>query len=85
MKIAELDPLNIEVVVPAAKYNTIRVGMKATVVAEQPMSGSYAATVKVVDRVIDGASGTFGVRLEMPNPRFHLLAGLKCRVIFSEK
>jgi RND family efflux transporter MFP subunit len=82
VKIAELDPLNIEVVVPAAEFHAIRVGMKATVVAESPMKGSYTATVKVVDRVVDGASGTFGVRLEMPNPRFRLLAGLRCRVIF---
>ncbi len=82
VKIAEIDPLNVEVVAPAAEYNKIRVGMKATVIAESPLKGSFPATVKVVDRVIDGASGTFGVRLEMPNPRFRLLAGLKCRVVF---
>lgn len=85
MKIAELDPLYIEVVVPAAQFNNIKVGMKATVLAESPLKGSYTATVKVVDRVIDGASGTFGVRLQMPNPRFRLLAGLRCRVIFPDK
>ena len=82
VKIAELDPLNIEVIVPASEFNAIKVGMKATVVAESPMKGSYTAMVKVVDRVVDGASGTFGVRLEMPNPHFRFLAGLRCRVIF---
>lgn len=82
VKIAELDPINVEVIVPASEFNSIKVGMKATVIAESPMKGSYTATVKVVDRVVDGASGTFGVRLEMPNPRFRLLAGLRCRVIF---
>lgn len=85
VKIAEIDPLNIEVIMPAAEFNAIRVGMKATVVAEAPMKGSFTAAVKVVDRVIDGASGTFGVRLEMPNPQFRLLAGLKCRVIFPRQ
>ena len=85
VKIAELDPLNVEVVVPASEFNAIKVGMKATVVAEPPLKGTYTATVMVVDRVIDGASGTFGVRLEMPNHKFHLLAGLKCRVIFPGK
>jgi hypothetical protein len=34
----------------------------------------------VVDRVIDGASGTFGVRLEMRNPNGAVPAGAKCRV-----
>jgi RND family efflux transporter MFP subunit len=85
VKIAELDPLNVEVVVPASEFNTIKVGMKATVIAEPPLKGTYTATVRVVDRVIDGASGTFGVRLQMPNPRFRLLAGLKCRVIFPDQ
>jgi len=85
LKIAELDPLNVEVVVPASEFNKIRVGMRATVMADTPLKGSFPATVKVVDRVIDGASGTFGVRLEMPNPKFRLLAGVKCRVAFPDK
>lgn len=85
VKIAELDPLNIEVVLPVAEFKAIKVGMKATVMIESPIKGSYTATVKVIDRVIDGASGTFGVRLQMPNPRFRILAGLRCRVIFPNK
>jgi len=44
--------------------------------------GTYTAKVVIVDRVIDAASGTFGVRLEIPNPKYELPAGLKCRVIF---
>jgi len=35
--------------------------------------------------VIDAASGTFGVRMELPNPKFRLPAGLKCRVAFHKK
>ena len=34
------------------------------------------------DRVVDAASGTFGVRLELPNPGYRLPAGLKCKVRF---
>ena len=37
---------------------------------------------QVVDRVVDAASGTFGVRLELPNPNYALPAGLKCKVRF---
>ncbi len=40
------------------------------------------AEVGVVDKVVDAASGTFGVRLELPNPDTSLPAGLKCRVRF---
>jgi multidrug efflux pump subunit AcrA (membrane-fusion protein) len=49
---------------------------------EEPVGGEYPATVTVVDRVVDAASGTFGVRLELPNPDRALSAGLKCRVRF---
>jgi hypothetical protein len=38
--------------------------------------------VTVVDRVVDAASSTFGVRLELANPDYRLPAGLKCRVRF---
>jgi hypothetical protein len=44
--------------------------------------GTYIAKVIIVDRVIDAASGTFGVRLEIPNPEYQLPAGPKCRMIF---
>jgi hypothetical protein len=36
----------------------------------------------VVDRVIDGASGTFGVRLDLRNPNGVIPAGAKCNVRF---
>lgn len=46
------------------------------------MNGASAATVTVVDRVIDAAIGTFGVRLSLPNPDYRLPAGLRCQVRF---
>jgi membrane fusion protein (multidrug efflux system) len=59
--------------------------MRAKVIPEAPVGGEYIAEVKIVDRVIDAASGTFGVRLELPNPNHRLQAGLKCKVIFPDK
>jgi hypothetical protein len=38
--------------------------------------------VDVVDRTIDAASGTFGVRLLLPNPGNRIPAGVKCRARF---
>lgn len=64
----------------AAEY--LKVGMRAKVIPEAPIGGQYTAEVKIVDKVIDAASGTFGVRLELPNPNYRLPAGLKCKVIF---
>jgi len=34
---------------------------------ELQIGGSYSATVVVVERVLDAASWTFGVRLALPN------------------
>jgi hypothetical protein len=39
--------------------------------------------VKLIDRVFDAASGTFGLRLELPNPGNRLPAGLRCRIQFD--
>ncbi|MBN1105408.1 MAG: efflux RND transporter periplasmic adaptor subunit [Deltaproteobacteria bacterium] len=82
LKIACIHPLNVELVVPAQDYGSIRRGMLAEVRPELGVSGKFSARVVIVDTVIDAASGTFGVRLEMPNPDFRLPAGLKCKVIF---
>jgi hypothetical protein len=39
-------------------------------------------TVVIVDEVIDAASGTFGVRIELPNPSSLISSGLNCQVRF---
>jgi len=80
VKIAQLHPLRVEVFAPVALLGRIAVGSTAQVVPESPLGGSYTAKVTVVDRVVDAASGTFGVRLELPNPDYRIPAGLKCRV-----
>ena len=82
VKLAEIDPLHVEVVLPVALYGRIKVGQRAQVMPEQPVGGNHGATVKVVDRVIDAASGTFGVRLELPNRNRAIPAGVRCRVRF---
>jgi len=63
----------------------IKVGMQADVTPENPVGQVYKAKVTIVDRVLDAASGTFGVRLELPNPKYRLPAGLKCKVTFPQK
>jgi RND family efflux transporter MFP subunit len=82
-EVAQIDPLRIEVYAPVSLLGTIQVGMRGRVVPEEPVGGAYDAEVVVVDRVVDAASGTFGVRLALPNPDYALPAGLKCRVEFT--
>ena len=65
--------------VTAADGDRVRAGEVLAVIE----NGEYAARVKVVDRVVDAASGTFGVRLELPNPQGAVPAGVKCKVRFE--
>jgi len=47
------------------------------------VGGRHAASVKLVDKVIDAASGTFVARLELPNPTNALPGGLRCQAEFE--
>ena len=83
LELAQIDPLNVEVVVPVAYFGQIAPGSMAMVFPEAPVEGEYEARVKIVDKVIDAASGTFGVRLEIPNPGLAIPAGLRCTARFE--
>ena len=85
LRVAQIDPLRVEVIVPAQIFGRIFPGMTATIVPELPQYGKQTATVTIVDKVIDAASSTFGVRLELPNPDYRLPSGLKCNVRFDEE
>ena len=82
LKIASIDPLNVEVIAPVALFGKIKKGMKAEVIPEEPIGGKHKARVVIVDRVLDAASGTFGIRLQLPNRKYKLPAGLRCQVKF---
>jgi len=82
VRIAQLDPLNVETVVPVALFGQIRQGAMAELKATPFIAGSYKARVTVVDRMADAASGTFRVRLELANPGNRIPAGIKCSVRF---
>lgn len=82
MKLAQIDPLHVEAVLPVSQYGQVKPGQKAVVSPEAPIGGRYETTVTLVDKVIDAASGTFGVRLELRNRKQEIPAGVRCRVRF---
>ena len=84
LRLAQTNPLRVEVVLPVLLYGKLKPGLKVSVLTEAPLSAHYQATVAIVDRVVDSASGTFGVRLELPNPKGDIPAGVKCRVSFPQ-
>jgi RND family efflux transporter MFP subunit len=83
LKLAQTDPLRVEIVLPVALYGRIALGLIGEVAPESPLAGRWPATVTVVDPVLDAASGTFGVRMALPNPKGDIPAGIRCRVRFA--
>ena len=81
--VAQLHPLRVEVIAPVELFGAIENGMQAEIVPELAMADRLTATVMSVDRVVDGASGTFDVRLELPNPDYAIPSGLKCQIEFT--
>jgi len=83
-RIAQLDPLRVELVVPSSEFGLIEDGDAATVHIQGLNGGAYDANVIIVDPLIDPASGTFRVTLELPNPEKRLTSGLRCDVTFLD-
>jgi multidrug efflux pump subunit AcrA (membrane-fusion protein) len=83
LKLAQINPLNVEVVAPASLFGTVRVGSSGKVNLAPFLPGIFNAKVVVVDKVIDAASGTLGIRLQLPNPDNKIPAGIKCSVQFG--
>jgi RND family efflux transporter MFP subunit len=82
VRIAEIQTLRAEAIIPVAQFGTVRTGQKAVIVPEAPLTGHYVGTVSVVDRVADAASGTFRARVTLPNADYALPSGLRCSVRF---
>lgn len=82
LKLAQLDPLKIHALLPKEYFGRVSVGMPGEVIPEvlMPKGKPLAARVKAVDRLIDAASGTFVVLLEVSNSKLEIPAGLKCQV-----
>ena len=82
MRLAQLDPLKVEIIVPVEYMRHIPIGLQAEVTPIAPGYGKQLATVERIDRVADTASGTFGVRLSLPNPDKTMPGGLRCQLSF---
>ena len=84
VKVAQVQPLNVELIAPVAMMGAFAPGNPMQVSPEGPTAGPFEARVKLVDRVIDAASGTFRVRLELPNPQSQISAGIRCKAWLVE-
>jgi hypothetical protein len=80
LKLAQLDPLKVDVIASVDLFGEIKEGTNLTVSPELAGVPPFVATVDVVDKIIDGASGTFRFSMVLPNPEYAVPAGLNCQL-----
>lgn len=83
MKLAQVDPLRVELVAPTEYFGLIEQGMQVQIRTERPANKTVTATVTIVDQLIDPASGSFSVRMSLPNPEDKLIGGVNCVAEFG--
>ncbi|HUU74193.1 MAG TPA: efflux RND transporter periplasmic adaptor subunit [Burkholderiales bacterium] len=79
-RVARLDLLRVEVVVPASMFGTITKGMIARVTPTLPNAEPLDAEIVLIDHYIDSASNTFRVRATLPNADGKIPPGSRCSV-----
>jgi len=80
VRVARLDPLRVEAIVPASQFGAISVGQGAKVRTDLPNFAVLQAKVVLVDKVIDPGSNSFRIRLSLPNPDHRIPSGLRCKL-----
>lgn len=83
MKLAQVNPLRVELVAPTEYFGLINEGMQVEIRPERPANKVFKATVTIVDQLIDPASGSFSVRMALPNPDDQLVGGVNCIAMFK--
>ena len=79
VRVATIDPLRVEVVLPAALFGTLRMGDRLMIAPDVPNVMPRPGRVVLVDKLVDGPSNTFRVRLALANPKGDLPAGIRCK------
>lgn len=80
VKVAVISRLRVEVIVPTSLFGSMRIGQQLSVQPELPGAAARPARIVQIDRVLDPASNTFRMRLDMANADSQLPAGLRCKV-----
>jgi RND family efflux transporter MFP subunit len=78
VRIAKVDPLRVELVLPVAQFGHVEQGSLVNIRTDLTGGRDLPAKVVLIDKVVDAASNTFRVRLALPNPDHGIPAGLRC-------
>jgi RND family efflux transporter MFP subunit len=79
LKLAQLDPLKVRVMLPMALFGKVRSGTAVELSPENAPNNRLKAIVRQTDKVLDAASGTHVVILDLPNRSLDIPSGVKCK------
>lgn len=85
LRVARLNPLHVEAILPTRFLPSVGVGMTAGVTLDLLGGTSHKAKIIRVDRVADAASGTFGIQLSLKNDDYRIPAGVRCQLSLDTK
>jgi len=80
VEVAVLDPLYAEVLMPFERFRDFSKGQKMIISLPFPINTSHKSKITIIDPIIDAASGTFRMRLELPNKNYAIPAGVSCQL-----
>ena len=83
LRVVSLNPLHAEVFIQADLYGEISKNSTITLYTDSSETG-YAGEIKLIDPIIDAASNTFAITVELDNKKGQLVAGTRCRVEFTK-
>ncbi len=85
LRIASIHPLRVTLMMPMSQYGQLKEGDQLNILPDLPGLGPVQARVQHVDKVVDAASNTFRVRLQLPNEDHRLPGGLRCKADLGSK
>lgn len=84
LKLVQTDRLKIVSYIPLQYFGKISQGDTVAIKPEAPLIGEYSAQVTTVDGVIESASGTFAVVVELDNKTGQIPAGSRCKLAIEK-
>ncbi|MGK0411777.1 MAG: RND family efflux transporter MFP subunit [Shewanella psychromarinicola] len=80
LDVAVLDPLFVDVLMPFERFRDFTKGELLEVILPAPVNSQHRAKITIIDPIIDSASGTFRMRLELANKDYAIPAGVACQL-----
>lgn len=80
LEVAVLDPLFVDVLMPFERFRDFTKEQLLDVILPAPINSQHTAKITIIDPIIDSASGTFRMRLELANQNYTIPAGVACKL-----